>query len=1210
MKKDQQSYCSARLNAFVKNVGVLIFTMIILTTASLKAQSPAGNISIDVKNAKLSEAIKLVSRQAKMQFFYNADELDKNPRVTIALKNRDLETVLNTILKATNVTYTIDKGVVIFKVKPLSSSGGPSLSKKKIRLTGKVVDTENKPLPGVTVEEVGTKNITSSDENGNYILLADDNSTIRFQYIGFTAQVKNLNVPAATEFAVMNTTLKEAVQDLNSVVITGYQNIAKKDFVGSIASVKMDDIKIAGNNQVDRLLQGRLPGVAVTNTSGLVGAKPRVRVRGTSTLLGSQEPVWVVDGIIQEDPVPFDYQQLNSLSPQNSNDAIKNLVGSTVAFLNVEDIQDITVLKDAASTAIYGVKAANGVIVITTKKGKVGKPAINYATNFTTSQAPNYGQFNLMNSKERIDVSREIYEKGLQFAVTPDPVSYEGLLTSLSDKRITQEQFVAGVNKLETNNTDWFDLLFQNPISQNHSLSISGGSDKTTYYASIGYMNDRGNTKGNEQNRYTASANINSDLTDNLRVGFKLNGSKSSTNGFYQVNPFNYAFNTSRAIPAFNEDGTPFFYSSPNTTSGGFKYNILNELAQTTNNNKLTAVNMSANLDYKFLNDFTFQSLLGFGYNQTAAHTSATETSNYITLLRGYEHGTALPGSMAYIGSQLPLGGVYNAYSMSNQTLTVRNSLNYVKRLRDGKDGLNIMVGQEIRSSKYDGLSQTNYGYLPDRGKAFLQVPLTITSSTGLVSANPIYSGTIPAITDRVSNFVSYFGTATYNFNQKYVLNANIRTDASNRFGQYANHRFLPVWSIGGKWNIAEEKWFDNLAWVNQISARVSYGFQGNVAENFSPDLIAQIPSGVSAVNPVSGEGALIIRSLAYRDLRWERNKTANIGLDFAFFQSRISGTLEYYNKRGYDVIVQKTIPLEYGLLTMPINAGNVNNKGYEISLSFAAFRKADFDWNIGFNTANSTNNVTRSGAISLTSWQAAVSGGLYKEGFPASGIWSFDFAGLNATNGSPTFNGLDVAQNPAAVTDVTKAMVYSGQLDPKFTGGITNNFRYKSFTLNTFLYLSTGNVKRLAPLYPSATSASSAPYSFQNLSAELNNRWRQPGDETRTNIPSLPSAGPQSATGYIIPGSSGYEYSRRMYDYSNERVVDASFLRLRNVDLGYLLPAEKIKQLGVKSCKITASVSNLFYIADNRLNGQDPEVDGNSLPMPRTYSLTLNIGL
>jgi TonB-linked SusC/RagA family outer membrane protein len=1207
MKKYLQNYFSPQL-CFITKVLSATICAIIIFNSSLQAQSPV-NISISVKNAKLSDAVKQVSRQARMQFFYNADQLDQNPRVTVSLKNKSLTSVLTSLLSGTNITFVIDKDVVIFKVKAFSSLGKPIVSQKKIRLTGKITDDKNISLPGVSIQEIGQQNATSTDGNGNYVLLVDDNSSIRYQFIGYKAEVKAVNVSATTEVLVLNIKLQESAQGLDDIVVTGYQSIAKRDFVGSIASVKMEDIKVAGTNQVDKLLQGQLPGVAVTNSSGLVGSKPRVRVRGTSTLLGNQEPVWVVDGIIQEDPVPFDYQQLNSVSGQTSNDAIKNLVGSTVAFLNVDDIQDITVLKDAASTAIYGVKAANGVIVITTKKGKVGKASINYNTNFTTAQKPGYNQFNMMNSKERIDVSREIYAKGLLFGVTPDPISYEGLSANLFDKKITQEQFVAGVNKLETNNTDWFDVLFQNPISQNHSLSVSGGSDKTTYYASIGYMNDRGNTKGNEQDRYTATANINSSLTDNLRVGFKLSGSRGTTTGFFQVDPFNYAFNASRTIPAYNEDGSWYSYAAPNTRSGSYAYNVLNELSQTGNSNKLTSINMSANLEYKFLKDFTFQSLLGYGSNQTNANTYATENSNYVTTTRGYEYGTALPGSIAYLSSPLPVGGVYNAFSIGSQSVTFRNNLNYAKRFRSGKDGLNVLIGQEIRSSKYDGLTQTNYGYMPDRGQSFVQIPVTYTGATGTL-INTLVANTIPVITNRVSNFVSYFGTATYNFNQKYVINANIRTDASNRFGQYANHRFLPVWSIGGKWNVAEEHLFDGLPWLNQLSARVSYGFQGNVAENFSPDLIAQIPLGSSSISPISGDPVLNIKSLAYKDLRWERNKTTNLGLDFAFLNNRISGSFDYYLKKGYDVIVQKTIPLEYGLFTMPINAGNIDNKGFEFALNLIPVRTSRFEWNLGFNTSKTTSNVVQSGAISLNTWETAASGGLYKTGYASSGIFSFDFAGLDPTNGNPTFNGLNVATNPAAATDVTKAMVYSGQLDPKFTGGLTNNFRYKSFTLNTFFYLSTGNVKRLAPLYPTATLASSAPYPFQNLSAELVDRWRKPGDEANTIIPSLPSAGPISSASLTIPSTSAVALMRTMYDYSNARVVDASFVRLRNLSLGYLVPNKQVKQLGLSSCQLMASVTNLFYIADKRLNGQDPEVNGNNLPIPRTYSLTLNIGL
>jgi hypothetical protein len=402
---------------------------------------------------------------------------------------------------------------------------------------------------------------------------------------------------------------------------------------------------------------------------------------------------------------------------------------------------------------------------------------------------------------------------------------------------------------------------------------------------------------------------------------------------------------------------------------------------------------------------------------------------------------------------------------------------------------------------------------------------------------------------------------------------------------------------------------FNKYSWLNQFSFRASYGFQGNVAENFSPELIARIPGAAEAINPISGDPALYIQSLAYKDLRWERNKTINLGLDFAFLNNRISGTFDYYNKKGFDVIVQKPIPMEYGLLTMPINAGDVNNTGIELSLNFVPVKAHDFTWNVGFNTSKSTNKVVRAGVIALNKWTTAVSGGLYREGFPASGIWSFDFAGLDPQTGRPKYNKIDPASNPEAAQDVTKAMVYSGQLDPKFTGGLTNNFRYKSFTLNTFFNISLGNVKRLAQLYP-GTSYNSASYPFQNLSSELNDRWRNPGDEAYTNIPSLPTMMSQTASRVAIAGTTEAGNLLQMYDYSTARVVDASFVRLQNVSFGYILPAAQMKRIGLKSCTVNASVSNVFYIASKKLNGVDPEVTGNSLPIPRNFSLSLNIGL
>jgi len=547
---------------------------------------------------------------------------------------------------------------------------------------------------------------------------------------------------------------------------------------------------------------------------------------------------------------------------------------------------------------------------------------------------------------------------------------------------------------------------------------------------------------------------------------------------------------------------------------------------------------------------------------------------------------------------------VLNEMNMTNKSYTFRNTLSYNTRLNNNRDALNVMAGVETRSLTYNGHSVTNYGYLPDRGRTFAMPPMSITPVGFPTSSNSLYNAMFPSITDKKSNYLSYFATAVYNWQEKYILNASIRTDASNRFGQDANHRFLPVWAVGGRWNIAEENLFNKIGWLNQFTVRATYGFQGNVAENFSPELIANIPPGTGGYSTSTGEALMKIYSLAYRDLRWEKNQSVNLGMDISILKNRVSATVDFYQKKTVDAIVMKPIPYEYGMTTMPINGGTLMNKGYEIALNVVPIRTRNFNWSMRFNTAKNFNEISDAGVVSQSLWIAAAGGSLYKEGYPISGFWAFDYAGLDA-NGHPLFNKLE-KDNAAKTNDATLGMVFVGQKDPKFTGGLGNNFQYKNFSLNILFNIALGQHKFLPALYNGMYN--SAPYPGQNLQAALVDRWRNPGDEKLTNIPSLPTASIAMVNLPFGTGTTASPY--QLYDYSTARVADASFVRCQNISFGYQVPAQLIKSTKViRSCTIQGSAYNLFYIASKELHGVDPEVVDNNLPLPRSFSLTLNVG-
>lgn len=373
--------------------------------------------------------------------------------------------------------------------------------------------------------------------------------------------------------------MKESSEVLEEVVKTGYQAIKEKGVAGAYTKVKAEDLLITGNETLEQMLQGLVPGMMVINQSGLTGTRQKVRVRGTSTLLGNADPVWVVDGIIQEDKVPFQMDVFNTIGDNNV-DMMKDFVGSAVSWLNPNDIEDITILKDASATAIYGVKAANGVIVITTKKGQRGRMSLNYSGNFTTSVRMNYNKLEIMNSKERVELSREGYERGAK--MRDETIGYTGLALAYERQEISLDEFTRRAKELETMNTDWFDILYRTPFTQTHSISFSGGDEKSTYRTSFGYSDIKNTAKGNGQTSYFGSLNMDVILWNQLTLSSSLSGDHTETTAFADgVDPFGYALNTSRVLTPYGKDGKLQYYEK-----NAYDYNILNELANSGNTNK------------------------------------------------------------------------------------------------------------------------------------------------------------------------------------------------------------------------------------------------------------------------------------------------------------------------------------------------------------------------------------------------------------------------------------------------------------------------------------------------------------------------------------------------------------------------------------------------------------------------------------------------
>lgn len=1170
-----------RITKLCRITKILLLVMLVgLTHLSANVKSQNQQITLTLKNVTVEQAVNEAELLLKQNFFFSKNEVDVNRKINVNLSKASLKELIRQVFGA-SFSYRMEGDIIVVQPKKVMDEQ----QKENITIQGKVIDKQKLPLPGVTVVIKGSKLGTATDMDGQFKLVSpkQDSVVLVFSFVGMMK--KEVHIVNDKPLVV---TLEEEVNEMNEVVVTGYQTVKKRSMAGSSSNVKAEDLVINGTQTLEQALQGKLSGVMVMNQSGLTGTRQKVRVRGTSTLVGNAEPVWVVDGIIQEDPLPFQASQLTDIGGDNM-DMIKNFVGGAISWLNPNDIDNIVVLKDASSTAIYGVKAANGVIVITTKKGERGRVSIGYSGNFSISNRLNYKKMELMNSMQRVDASREAFDKG-GILQGEDQVGYMALALAYQRREISFEEFNTRVKKLETGNTDWFDILFQTPFSHNHNLSISGGNEKSTYRASFGMNNQNNTAKGNGQKSYTGSLNISSMFWDQVSISLGLSGNISKTEAFIGIDPYTYASTTNRAIPCFDEEGELYFYKNEKGL-----YNVLNELNNSGNKNTTSSVNSNLNVRWSVGGGFTLSSILGYNISFSSGESWYSEKSNHITQIRGYEFGAYWPGDARFIGSRLPYGGELNMNEARNDNYTWRNQLEFTKTL--GTHAVSGMIGQEVRSNKYDGYAQTDYGYMPDRGKSFAPVPIVYGANK---IANTLARST-PTITDRKANYLSYYGNMSYMYDERYALNASIRMDASNRFGQNKSTRYQPVWSVGARWNVTREHWLEEQDLLNDLSLRASYGFQGNVAENVGPNLVARI----DPVN-TTGEYTMSIASLPTPNLKWEKNKSINVGIDFSIFKNKINGSFEYYHKRTEDMLTTREVPLENGVVTMIINGGNMKNSGWDLSFSLVPVRTKDFVWTLGMNTSKVYNSVD-SDLAPTGKWQDAVTGDFNKKDYPVSSFWAFRFTGLNPENGGPLFD-FSQANTQSAELDVTQYMKYAGKLEPDFTAGLNTSFRYKTLSLSANFYLSTGNKMFLSSPYGGDVrgSATKIPYEYYNMSTQLLDRWRKPGDEAFTSIPALPH-----------PGNSGalnpfYNFTTTIYPYdawsnSDARVVNSSYLRCNNIMLSYTLPQNRISRFAQNiSCSI--SVSNPFQIVSKDFHGRDPEVASGKQPLSKNYSLSVNM--
>lgn len=1195
-------------NVAIRQLYCLCLLFVLFTSKSIAFQTKT--FSFSGKDVSLLSVFEEIKKQTGAIVFYSNELLNDKEKVTVDFRNAALHQVMADLLKNKPLIYQFSDDYILIKKKPAAVPANKTTVTKPVAtqdtlvtLSGKVMDDSGMiGIAGVSVVNV-TRNFTViTDAIGVFRIRGKAGDSVRFNFIGMMP----VKLPFQKEELQM-VKLSGKVEEMKEVVVTGYQVINKRTFTGSVGKVDPKTLATAGTSDVGKSLQGAVAGVAVENSSGTFGTKAKIRIRGNSSISGNQEPLWVVDGIVLDDPINVNPNQLYS------GDAA-TMLSSAISGINPDDIEDIQILKDASATAMYGTQAVNGVIVVTTKRGKVGSPTVSYKNTFSVGIKPSITQFNVMNSKQRMEFSEEMYGKNLIDFTNLNQTygAYGKLLNQLSSKQIDWNGFYDGIQRAKTYNTDWFDVLFKNSLNQEHSVSISSGTEKAQYYMSASYFRDDGQTKGQYTDRYTANLRGNYNLSDKFTLTASLYasirnqrmfGAYNSTEAVtgivdreFDINPYNYARTTSRAMRAYGDDGSLEFYQTNYAP-----FNIIHELENNFIDIKAREVKFQLDGKWNIAKKLTYSGIVSGRMSSAYSEHIATEKSNVAESYRAMQSLSIRSlnpllyndpyDDSEYPVSVLPRGGIVITDNTLADFYTVRNSLNW-KPVIAQKHSFDILGGTEIRHRKYYTDYYKGYGFDYGRGMTSSPDYRAIQRDLLSIGGSPYY-----AKGQNIYNEASFFANLAYTFNHKYNLTLSVRADGSNRLGASERFRFLPIWVAGTSWNAVDENFLKDISWLNNLKLRGSYGMRGNISGLGSPEMLAYYGTNVR-FDPNDVENAITISAPDNPTMQWEKEKMSNIALEIGVFD-RFSATLEYYARKNYDLIGNLEVSRVSGFQRKTMNWADMKNQGFELTLTTQNIKSKNFEWNTILTFGYNKNTVTRMSTSGTTVLQATSANGSPAVGYPVNGLYSFRFAGLDG-EGLPLFYNA----NNQPTYQITKyyrtlsILDYEGSRDPLGSGGFTNSFKYKNLSLSFLFTYSYGNKIRLNPFFQRYYSDVAA------LDATLADRWTAPGHELYTNVPRIIEA--ETRSRLLQANADPFTF----YNRSNIRVASGSFVRLKNVMLSYNVPTELSKKIGLKSLQINGQAQNLVLWADPKLNGQDPEafVSGVSIPAATTYTLGLGV--
>jgi TonB-linked SusC/RagA family outer membrane protein len=949
-------------------------------------------------------------------------------------------------------------------------------------ITGKVTSAEDQGgIPGVTVLVKGTNTGVLTDVDGTYhISVPKDAAALQFTFVG----MKKQDIAIGTE-ATINVVMEMSALNLNEVIVIGYGTQKPEAKTGSVGVVNSEKLQNIPETSIDKMLAGKVSGVQVTSSSGQPGSNSQIRIRGISSILAGSEPLYVIDGI----------------AVMSGDQSFYTNSGNALASLNPNDVASISILKDAAATSIYGSRAANGVILITTKTGKAGASKMNFRTSYGYEQLSNDNNYRPLTGQEFLTLSRLSVQNA---GGNPDDPS--------------NPKYYYPLSLMDSTQTNWLDATTRTGSIYNAELSMEGGNDKTSTFFSFLYEKHQGIVYGSDFKKYSFRSNIDHKITSKLKLGTRITGAQTLTNdvpmqSLYYANPLFAAMIIQPFTKLKNADGT-FNLNIPENANT----NPVATATYDTQWEKQYRLNGNVYLEWNIIEDLTAKTTNSIEFTDGEGNRYWSPEANYGTTL-----GTLQTSRTQYV------------------QLTTSNTLRYNKEV--DAHTFSVIGGQEATKYNYTGYSI----YSPD-----INPDIPFPNSATSLNDDADYGET-------AYTMLSFFGVANYSYDNKYFLQASLRTDGSSRFG--ADNRWGTFWSASASWNIHREAFMKDLDFVNMLKLRGSYGLSGNF------DIGDYDQYGLYSPNQYDGNSGLAPSQPANPNLGWENNAEYNAGIDFAFFD-RFTGSFDIYTRTTKDMLLNYPLSTTSGFSSIRTNIGSVKNSGIEFLIDAKVIEDKDFQLNVGFNISHNNSEILNLGKDDqfINPNNSRI---VHKVGEHLYSFYLYDYAGVNPANGDAMWRDIDgnLTNNYA---DANR--IIAGTPEPKVTGGFNTRVAYKGLALDLNLEYKWGNLVSIEE----NRYVNSDGYNWGGNSANTQlDYWQKPGDIVRNPKPIANNS----------TNSSGFRSTRWLYD--------GSYLRIKNISFSYTFSKDFLSKIKLQNLKIFISAVNLYTF--NKVDYYDPErgVDG-----------------